>query len=90
MDIILAVTELSLLYCVILIYSTEYDWACNFHESMDSNLETSIQCYMEALNKGKDNDNEYLRGLGRKLGNAYNEQGVYYRNVALEMAKEGK
>ncbi|XP_072028508.1 erythroid differentiation-related factor 1-like [Amphiura filiformis] len=68
--------------------SIEYNWACSLHENVDSSLETSIQSYMEALNKAKEYDNEYQRGVGRKLGNAYNEQGVYYRNVALEMAKE--
>ena len=69
---------------------TEYHWAAILNETVESNLQTSIQAYIEALNKAKDYTNEYLRVVGRKLGNAYNEQGVYYRNLALEMDKKGK
>ena len=68
---------------------TEYSWAVAMSIDVEASLQTSIQCYMEALSLAKDYPTNYLVVVGRKLGNAYNEQGVYFRNKGLELGKEG-
>ncbi|XP_033632606.1 erythroid differentiation-related factor 1-like [Asterias rubens] len=65
-----------------------YEWAVDFQDSLEHNLNVGVLCYKVALSEGSGRTQDYLKRLTRKLGNARNDLGVFYMDQSLSVQKD--
>ncbi|KAJ8026036.1 Erythroid differentiation-related factor 1 [Holothuria leucospilota] len=68
----------------------EWSWNIKLNHEKSAAIQSSIECYTKALEKGDGKPSGFLVSVARKIGNAKNELGVYIMNQATQAYKEKK